>query len=39
MIRFKQEIEDILDIKVDVVTENALHWSLKEDVLNGAIQL
>ncbi|WP_071394829.1 nucleotidyltransferase family protein [Bacillus tuaregi] len=39
LIRFKQELEDLLNIKVDVVTENAIHWSLKEDVLNGAIQL
>lgn len=39
LVRFKQEIEDILGIKVDVVTENAIHWSMKEDVVNGAIQL
>ncbi|MFC4321282.1 hypothetical protein [Litchfieldia salsa] len=39
MIQFKQEVEDLLDIKVDVVTENAIHWSMKEDVLNGAIRL
>ncbi|MBU8907478.1 nucleotidyltransferase family protein [Desertibacillus haloalkaliphilus] len=39
LIRIKQEVEDILDISVDVVTENSIHWSLKEDVLNGAIQL
>lgn len=39
LIRFKQEIEDLLDTKVDVVTENSIHWSMKEDVLNGAVQL
>ncbi|MDC3418383.1 nucleotidyltransferase family protein [Aquibacillus salsiterrae] len=39
LIRFKQEIENLLNIKVDVVTENAVHWSMKEDVLNGAIRL
>ena len=39
LIRFKQEIEDLLNIKVDVVTENSLHWGMKEEVLNGAIQL
>ncbi|UFT99900.1 nucleotidyltransferase family protein [Radiobacillus kanasensis] len=39
LIRFKQEVEELLDIKVDVVTENSIHWSMKEDVLNGAIQL
>lgn len=39
LIRFKQEVEDLIGIKVDVVTENSIHWSMKEDVLNGAIQL
>jgi len=39
LIRFQQEIEELLDINVDVVTENAIHWSMKEDVLNGAVQL
>ncbi|WP_047985873.1 nucleotidyltransferase family protein [Ornithinibacillus californiensis] len=39
LIRFKQEMEELLDVKVDVVTENAIHWSMKEDVLSGAIPL
>lgn len=39
LIRFKREVEDLLNIKVDVVTENSIHWSMKEDVINGAIQL
>jgi predicted nucleotidyltransferase len=39
LIRFKQEVEDLINIKVDVVTENSIHWSMKEDILNGAIQL
>lgn len=39
LIRFKQDLENILDIKVDVVTEDALHWSLKDNVLNEAIPL
>ena len=39
LIRFKQEIEDLLNIRVDVVTENSIHWGIKEEVLNGAIQL
>lgn len=39
LIRFKQEVEDLLNIKVDVVTENSIHWSMKEDVINGASQL
>src|SRR5699024_7603416 len=39
LIRFKQEVEDLLNTKVDVVTENAIHWRMKKDVLNGAVQL
>jgi len=39
LIRFKQEVENLLDVKVDVVTENSILCSMKEDVLNGAIQL
>src|SRR5699024_4842702 len=29
LIRFTQEVEDLLNTKVDVVTENAIHWSMK----------
>lgn len=36
---FKQDVEDILHVRVNVVTENSIHWSIKEEVLNGAIQL
>lgn len=39
LIRFKQEMEELLEIKVDVATENSIHWSMKEDVLNEAVQL
>ncbi|WP_246941809.1 nucleotidyltransferase family protein [Bacillus pinisoli] len=39
LIRFKQEIEDLLNVNVDVVTENSIHWTMKEDVLDGAKQL
>ncbi|WP_228275687.1 nucleotidyltransferase family protein [Gracilibacillus oryzae] len=39
LIRFKQEVEDLINTRVDVVTESSIHWSLKEEVLNGAIQL
>src|SRR5699024_943405 len=31
LIRFKQEVEDLLNTKVDVVTENAIHLSMKKD--------
>jgi predicted nucleotidyltransferase len=39
LIRFKQEVESLLNVKVDVVTENSIHWTMKEDVLDGAIEL
>src|SRR5699024_7789973 len=39
LIRVKQEVEELMNTKVDVVTENAIHWSMKKDVLNGAVQL
>lgn len=39
LIRFKQEIEDLLNVKIDVVTEKSIHWSIKEAVLNESIQL
>lgn len=39
LIRFKHEIEELLRIRVDVITEDSLHSSIKESVLNGAIQL
>lgn len=39
LIRFKQEVEELLGVNVDVVTENAMHNSIKDDVINGAIQL
>lgn len=39
LIRFKQEVEELLRTKVDVVTEKSIHWSIKEKVLEEAIQL
>jgi uncharacterized protein len=39
LIRFKQEVENLLHVRVDVVTENSIHWSMKEAVLDGAIQI
>lgn len=39
LVSIKQEIEDLLQIKVNVLTENSIHWSMKEDVLNRAIPL
>ena len=39
LIRFKQEIEDLIGRPVDVVTENSIHWTLKEDILSEATPL
>lgn len=39
LIRFKQEMEEIMGIKVDVLTENAIHHSIKKKILNEAIPL
>lgn len=39
LIRFKQEIKDLLCIGVNVLTEESIHWSFKENGLSGAIQL
>src|SRR5690625_6255111 len=33
LIRFKQSIEDLLQINVDVVTEESVHQSFKEEIL------
>lgn len=39
LISFKHEVEDLLRISVDIVTENSIHPSIKQDVLSGAIPL
>lgn len=39
LIRFKQEVEGLLRTKVDVVTEKSIHWSIKEKILDEAVQL
>src|SRR5690625_3992836 len=39
LMRLKQEIEGLLEIQVDVATENSIHGSMKGDVLNEAVQL
>lgn len=39
LIHFKHEVEDLLGVKVDVVTENSIHWSMRQDVLAEAVQL
>lgn len=39
LIRFKHKVEELLSTRVDVVTEQSIHWSMRQAVLNGAIQL
>lgn len=39
LIRFKHELKDLLGISIDVVTEHAIHWSIKQAILAEAIQL
>jgi len=38
-IALKQELEDLLGCKVDVVTERALHWYIRDRVLEEAVPL
>lgn len=39
IIRFKQAMEQLFQRKVDVVTERAVHWTLKDQIANEAIPL
>lgn len=39
LIRFKHELENLLGISVDVVTENAIHCSIRQAILAEAVQL
>ncbi|WP_100332644.1 nucleotidyltransferase family protein [Bacillus xiapuensis] len=39
LIRFKHELEDMLGISIDVVTKNALHWTIRQAILAEAVQL
>ncbi|GIQ70749.1 nucleotidyltransferase [Xylanibacillus composti] len=39
LIRFKQAVEDMLGRKVDVVSDQAVHHALKQNILSEAIQL
>jgi len=39
LIRLKQELELLLDRSVDIVTSNAIHHRIKEQIINEAIQL
>lgn len=35
----KQDLEDLLGRKVDIVTERALHWYIRDRVLSEAVPL
>lgn len=39
LIRFEREIEEKLNIKLDVVTENSVHHLLKDQIFDNAIYL
>lgn len=39
LVGFKQDVEDLLGCKVDVVSEPAVHWYIREDVLRQAVPL
>ena len=36
LIALQQDLEDLLGCKVDVLTENGLHWYIRDQVLKGA---
>ena len=38
-IGFMHDVEDLLHIKVDVVNENALHHSIREEVIKDGVAL
>jgi len=39
MIGLKQDLEQMLDRNVDIVTNESLHWYIREQVLNEAVPL
>lgn len=39
LIRFKQFVETLLEIKVDVVTEDSVHHLMKEKILSEAVEV
>lgn len=39
LIAFKNDVEDLLNRKVDVVSENSLHWYIKDMVIQEAVEL
>ena len=39
LIALKNDLEDLLGRKVDVVTEESVHWSIKEKILKEAVEI
>jgi predicted nucleotidyltransferase len=39
MIGLKQDLEEMLDRNVDIVTDESLHWYIRDQVLNEAVPL
>lgn len=39
LIRLKHELEHLLGDSVDIVTENSVHWTLKDQITSEAVQL
>jgi uncharacterized protein len=39
LVALKRDLEDLLGRKVDVLTENSLHWYIRDAVLGEAVRL
>jgi len=39
VVALKQDLEDLLGVKVDIGSEQGLHWFIREDVLREAVPL
>jgi|HigsolmetaGSP12D_1036236.scaffolds.fasta_scaffold02956_4 hypothetical protein len=39
LIRLKNELEELLNKSVDIVTLNSVHWKIKDQIISEAMQL
>ncbi|MEW9125057.1 MAG: nucleotidyltransferase family protein [Thermotaleaceae bacterium] len=39
LIALKNDLEDLLERPVDVVTENSLHWNIREQVMREVVEI
>ena len=39
LISLKCELHDLLNMKVDVVTEDALHWNIRENIKSEVVEV